>query len=388
MNAIELDAKYSMQVYNRFKIVLARGEGARVWDDRGREYIDCTGGVAVLNIGHCHPAVVRALREQAGRLWQASNWYYTSEQAGLCAELAKIAPMKRARAFLCNSGAEAVEAAFKLARKATKKKEIITMEDGFHGRTMGALSLTWKPKYRQPFEPLVPGVRRVPFNNAGAVRKAINEETAAVIVEPIQGEGGVNVPSEGYLRELRELCSERDVLLIADEVQTGFGRCGRMFASQLYGVEPDIVCVAKGIAGGFPMGGMLARGDVAEKFEKGDHGSTFGGNSLACAAALASIRVIRRERLAEKAAKNGARFLRRLGEIKSGLIKEVRGKGLLVGVELRERARPYCERLAAARVLSSCPSDFVVRFTPPLVASEKELETVAEKFERVVRKGG
>ncbi|MEM4389791.1 MAG: aspartate aminotransferase family protein [Candidatus Micrarchaeia archaeon] len=385
MKAVELDARYSMQVYNRFKIVLTRGRGARVWDERGREYIDCTGGVAVLNVGHCHPEIVRALREQAGRLWQASNWYYTNEQAKLCAELARIAPMPRARAFLCNSGAEAVEAAFKLARKATKKREVIAMEDAFHGRTMGALSLTWKPKYRQPFEPLVPGVRRVPFNNAEALRKAIGEDTAAVIVEPIQGEGGVNVPADGYLREVREICSERDVLLIADEVQTGFGRCGRMFASQIYGVEPDIVCMAKGIAGGFPMGGILAREDVAERFERGDHGSTFGGNSLACAVALATIRVIKRERLAEKAAKNGAKFMRLLAGIRSGLIKEVRGKGLLIGVELRERARAYCERLATERVLSSCPSDFVVRFTPPLVISERELEMVAERFERVVK---
>jgi len=388
MGAMELDAKYAMQVYNRFKVVLVKGRGARVWDERGREYIDCTGGVAVLNVGHCHPEVVRALREQAGRLWQASNWYYTDEQAELSRELAGIAPMRKARVFLCNSGAEAVEAAFKLARKATKKKEVIAMEDGFHGRTMGALSLTWKPRYRQPFEPLVPGVKRVPFNKADAVRKAIGEETAAVIVEPIQGEGGVNVPGDGYLRELREICSERDVLLIADEVQTGFGRCGKMFASQLYGVEPDIVCVAKGIAGGFPMGAMLAGGEVGEKFERGDHGSTFGGNSLACAAALASLRVIRKERLAEKAAKNGRRFLARLDGIESGLIKEVRGKGLLIGVELRERARGYCERLVAERVLSSCPSDFVVRFTPPLVASGEELDAVADRFEKVIRRGG
>jgi len=293
--AIAKDARYVVQSYGRQPVVLAKGKGALVWDVNGREYIDCVAGIAVNNLGHCHPKVVAAIQEQAAKLMHTSNLYYTDIQPELAERLAQITKMDRV--FFANSGTESIEAALKLARKRTGKKGFIAAEHCFHGRTMGALSITHKSKYREPFEPLVPGARFVPYGDADAIRRALNGDVAAVVLEPIQGEGGVQIPPKDYLAEVREICDKAGTLLIFDEVQTGMGRTGKWFAKEHSGVEPDIMCVAKGIAGGFPMGIMAAQEGIASAFRKGDHASTFGGNALGCAAALAAIHAIEEEHL-------------------------------------------------------------------------------------------
>lgn len=380
MDVFGLDAKYVAQTYNRFRIVLARGKGALVWDNAGREYIDCVAGVAVSNVGHCHPKVVKAICEQARKLIATSNWFYNEEQPKLAEKIALIT--NKERTFFCNSGTEAVEAAIKLARKHTKKHGIIAMENAFHGRTIGSLSLTWNPKYKEQFAPLMEGAKHVKFNDAQALRDAIDEKIGAVIVEPIQGEGGIHVADAEYIKEVREICDEKSVLLIFDEVQTGFGRTGRMFAFQRFGVEPDILCMGKAIAGGMPMGAVAANDDIMSSFTLGDHGSTFGGNPLACAAANATIDVIVGEKLAEKAEKNGGYLLRSL--MKVGL--NARGLGLMVGVELAEPCRKYCEQLIEKGVLTTPTAVNVIRIVPPLVISRRQIKRVVDAFASVMPK--
>lgn len=372
MDAIALDKKYLMQTYNRFGVTITRGKGAYVWGDDGKKYLDFVAGVAVNNAGHCHPAIVKAIREQAAKLIHASNWFYNEKQSELAELLVGISPKGLKRVFLCNSGTEAVEAALKLARKKTRKHKFITMEKSFHGRTMGSLAITWKEHYRKPYEPLMPGAVFVEYGNADAARKALDGDVAAVIVEPVQGEGGVNVPPEGYLRELRELCSEKGVLLIMDEIQTGFGRCGRMFACEEEGVLPDIMCVAKGLGGGFPIGAIVVTEEASSAWEAGDHGTTFGGNPLGCAAAVASLKVLVKEKLHLNAGKMGRILLEGLNGIESKKVKAVRGKGLLVGVEVHGEARPFCERLIKHGLLTSCPTKSVIRYSPPLMIGRME----------------
>jgi len=297
---ITLENRHDSGLYPKQPLVLVRGEGARLWDAEGREYIDCVGGHGVANVGHANPAVIRAVTEQVRRLVICPNGFYNDQRAQLLAELTRIAPPGLERAFLCNSGTEAVEAAFKFTRLATHRTKIIAAMRGFHGRTFGALSATWRKVYRQPFEPLVPGFSFVPYNRPARMEQAVDEETAAVILEVVQGEGGVNPGDGDYLRGVQALCRERGALFIVDEVQTGFGRTGRMFASQHHDLRPDLMCVAKSIAGGLPMGAVLISprvGDLPKKV----HGSTFGGNPLACAAALATIRYIEAEHLSQRA---------------------------------------------------------------------------------------
>src|SRR5450759_329267 len=289
--------KYIFQTYTREPIAIRSAKGAIVTDVNGKEYIDCVAGIAVNNVGHCHPIVVDAIKRQEEQLIHVSNLYYTENQALLAQELFNLSGMDRV--FYCNSGAEAVEGALKLARKASGKKEFIATEHAFHGRTSGALSVTHKEKYRKPFEPLAPAIF-LPYNDADAIRSAITNDTAGVILEPVQGEGGVIIPSDGYLKEVREICDEKDTLLILDEVQTGFGRTGKWFAREHSRITPDIMTTAKAIGGGFPMGAMLAKEDVAANFVRGDHASTFGGSALACAAAIANIEVIKKEKLVKR----------------------------------------------------------------------------------------
>ena len=381
---IALEDRHASGVYNKQPLVLVRGAGARLWDAEGNEYIDCIGGHGVANVGHANPFVAQALSDQAQRLLICPNGFYNDQRAQLLAELVRIAPQGLKLAFLCNSGTEAVEAALKFARVSTGRTKVVAAMRGFHGRTFGALSATWRKEYRKPFEPLVPGFAFVPFNRLERMQQAVDEETAAVILEVVQGEGGV-VPGDGeYLRQVQALCQERGTLFIVDEVQTGFGRTGRMFASQHHDLEPDLMCVAKGLAGGLPMGAVLIGPRVGDLPNKA-HGSTFGGNPLACAAALATIRYLESEQLPERAAELGTRLLDGLRAIPSPLVRGVRGLGLMVGVELKGKAASYLAALAERRVLALSAGSNMMRFLPPLVISAEDVDTVVEQVAAVLQ---
>lgn len=379
----EIVGKFDKNVFNTYTrqpIAIKKACGAVVTDVNGKEYIDCVAGIAVNNVGHCHPEVVEAIKRQAEELIHVSNLYYTEKQALLAENLVNLTGMDRV--FFCNSGAEAVEGALKLARKASGKKKFIAAEHAFHGRTRGALSVTHKEKYRKPFEPLAPSVF-VPYNDADAIRAAINEDTAGVILEPVQGEAGVIIPSEDYLSEVREICDETGTLMILDEVQTGFGRTGRWFAREHSGIEPDIMTLAKAMGGGFPMGAMLAREDVASNFGRGDHASTFGGNALSCAAALANIEVIRKEKLVARANELGAYLMKKLTGLKRDYIKEVRGKGLMVGMELSIKCEDLVGKARERGVLLNCTSDSVLRFVPPLSITREQLDKAVGALDEI-----
>jgi acetylornithine/LysW-gamma-L-lysine aminotransferase len=382
---IALEDRHSSGVYPKQPLVLVRGEGARLWDADGREYIDCIGGHGVANVGHANPAVIQAVTEQVQRLIICPNGFYNDQRAQLLAELTRIAPPGLERAFLCSSGAEAVEAALKFARLSTGRKKVVAAMRGFHGRTFGALSATWRKEYREPFEPLVPGFEFVSYNRLERMQQAVDEETATVILEVVQGEGGI-IPGDGeYLRGVQALCRERGALFIADEVQTGFGRTGRMFACQHYDLRPDLMCVAKGIAGGLPMGAVLI-GSQVKDLPKKTHGSTFGGNPLSCAAALATIHYIESEELLQRAAEQGARLLNGLQAISSPLVREVRGLGLMVGIELKDNSATYLAALAERGVLALTAGSTVMRFLPPLVISAEEVDTVVGQTAAVLQK--
>jgi acetylornithine/LysW-gamma-L-lysine aminotransferase len=368
-------------------LAIVRGEGARLWDANGQTYIDCMSGHGVANVGHANPAVLQAIEEQAQRLTVCPNGFYNDRRAQLLPELIRIAPPGLERVFMCNSGAEAVEAALKFARASTGRTKIVAAMRGFHGRTFGALSATWRKEYREPFEPLVPGFEFAPYNQLERMKQAVDEETAAVILEVVQGEGGV-IPGDGdYLRGVQALCQERGALFIADEVQTGFGRTGQMFACQHYGLQPDVMCLAKAIAGGFPMGAVLI-GPRVRELPKKSHGSTFGGNPLACAAALATIHYIESEGLSQRAAELGTRLMDGLKAIPSPLVREVRGLGLMVGVELKGKSAPYLAALAERGVLALSAGATVMRFLPPLVIGEEDVDTVVEQVTEVLSENG
>jgi len=365
-------------------IALVRGKGARVWDAQGREYIDCIGGHGVAIVGHANPQVAEAVAAQARKLLVCPGSFCNDVRAELLTELMRIAPAGIARAFLCNSGAEAVEAALKIARLVTGRKRLVAAMRGFHGRTLGALSVTWRREYREAFEPLIPEVSFVPYNDIAALEEALSGgDVAGVILEVVQGEGGVIVGEGEYLRAVQGLCRKNGTLFIVDEVQTGFGRTGRMFACEHHGLEPDLLCLAKGIAGGVPMGAVLIHERLG-KMPPRKHGSTFGGSPLACAAALAAIRFILKERLPQRAAELGAYFMEKLRGIDSPAIREVRGLGLMVGVELKERAGPYLSELAERGILALSAGATVIRFLPPLVISREELDQVVAALSEVL----
>ncbi len=372
--------KYIFNTYTRQPIAIKSARGAVVTDVGGKEYIDCVAGIAVNNVGHCHPTVVNAIKRQAEQLIHVSNLYYTEQQAVLAEELVNLTGMDRV--FFCNSGAEAVEGALKLARKASGRKEFIATEHAFHGRTRGALSVTHKEKYRKPFEPLAPAVF-VPYNDAGAIKAAINENTAGVILEPVQGEGGVIIPSDDYLKEVREVCDENDTLLILDEVQTGFGRTGKWFAKEHSGIKPDIMTTAKAMGGGFPMGAMMAREEVAANFGRGDHASTFGGNALACAAALANIDVIKKEGLVKRSEELGNYLISKLKSLNKDYVVEIRGKGLMVGMELSVRCEDIVNKARERGVLLNCTSESVLRFVPPLTITKEQLDKAVSVLDEI-----
>jgi predicted acetylornithine/succinylornithine family transaminase/N-acetyl-ornithine/N-acetyl-lysine deacetylase len=386
---IEQENTYTSGVYSKRPVAIVRGSGATVWDANGREYIDCMAGHGVANIGHGRSKIAAALAAQAQRLVTCSETLYNDVRAQLLERLAGVLPEGLSRIFLCNSGTEAVEGAFKFARLATGRTNIIATLRGFHGRSMGALSATWEPHYREPFAPLLPGVSHIRYNNLAAAEAAINDQTAAVIVELVQGEGGVHVATQEFITGVARLCRERGALLIIDEIQTGFGRTGRLFACEHYGVQPDILCLAKALGGGIPMGAICLGTRVIEsgRISKGVHGSTFGGNPLACATALTTLDIIENEHLPEHAARLGEYALERLRAIRSPLIREVRGKGLLIGVELTRRAQPYLEALMERGILSLPAGPNVVRLLPPLVITEEQMARVLDIVEEVLTGG-
>ncbi len=380
---MELENQHTSGVYPKRPVVIVRGEGARLWDDQGREYIDCVGGQGAANLGHANPYVAEAIAEQSRRLISCTEIFYNDRRAELLAKLVSIAPPGLERAYLCNSGAEAIEAAIKFARLSTRRTGIVAMMRGFHGRTMGALSATWEKAYREPFEPLVPGFTHVPYDNLERADAAITDQTAGVIVEVVQGEGGVRPGSAEFLHGLQRLCRERGALLILDEIQTGFGRTGRMFAAEHHGLEPDILCVAKSMAGGLPMGATLL-GPRVVNVEPLMHGSTFGGNPLACAASLAAIRYIEDYNLPGRAAELGAYTLGRLRELQSPLIRDVRGLGLLIGIELKQKVTPILMALMERGVLALPAGGNVLRLLPPLVIERADLDRVVSAIQEVL----
>ena len=380
---IATEQTFTSGAYPKREIALVRGKGVRVWDAEGREYIDCIAGHGVANVGHCHPTVTAAIQEQAATLVTASEAVYNDQRAALLAELTARTPGDLNRVFLCNSGAEAVEGAIKFARYFTGRPGIIAAMRGFHGRTMGALSATWNPKYREPFLPLVPGFSHVPYNDLEAVAKAITPDTAAILIEVVQGEGGVRPADEDYLLGLRELCDEREMLLVADEIQTGVGRTGRWFACDHVGLVPDLLCVGKALGGGVPMGAVVFRERLGTMPVK-THGSTFGGNPLVCAASRAVLRVMADEDLPARAGRLGERLMADLRAIQSPLVREVRGRGLMVGVELRQRVTPLLKGLMEKGVLALPAGTTVLRLLPPLVIEEADLDAVVNTIAQVL----
>ena len=381
MTIQELEDQFTSGVYAKRPLALVRGAGAHVWDSDGHEYIDCVGGQGAANVGHANPQVAAAIAQQAQTLISCPEMFYNDRRAALEQKITSITGLPRV--FLSNSGTEAVEAAIKFARLATKRTGVIAAMRGFHGRTFGALSATWDKKYREPFEPLVPDFSHIPYNDVAALEAAIDFKTAAVLLEVVQGEGGVRLGSREFLRQAQDLCRDRGAMLILDEVQTGFGRTGKMFAFQQDGLEPDLLCLAKSMAGGLPMGATLI-GTRIGALPPAAHGSTFGGNPLACAASLATIEVLESQHLADRAAALGAWFIDQLKQIKSPLIREVRGRGLMVGLELKQKVAPYLQALLKHRVLALPAGLTVLRFLPPLVIEQSDLAHVVEAVSQVV----
>ncbi len=381
---LAIQEQYEFDVYPKRDIVLVKGKGSKVWDSQGKEYVDCASGHGVANIGHCNELVAQAISEQAQTLITCDGTYYNDKKALLLEKLISIAPSNLRRAFLCNSGAETIEAAIKFARYSTKKKNFICANRGFHGRTLGALSATFQPKYKEDFEPLVPGFKFVPFNNFEKLAAEVNDQTAGIILEIVQGEGGVYVGSREYFQQVRQLCDEKGILLIIDEVQTGFCRTGKMFACQHYDLQPDILCVAKSMAGGFPMGAVLC----SEKVEVpvgGKHGSTFGGNPLACAAAIAAIDFMIDNKLDIQAVEKGNYFIKQLKKHQFPQVREIRQLGLMIGIELKEKVTPYLIQLMELGVLGLPAGQLVLRLLPPLIISYEEIDEVVDKIVRVLK---
>ncbi len=382
-----------MHTYSRFPVALEKGRGMRAWSLDGKEYLDFLAGIAVNALGHCHPRVVVAIQKQAQRLLHVSNLYYIPGQV----ELARILVENSCadKVFFCNSGAESVESAIKLARKHARNRgdderyEIVCASNSFHGRTMGALSATGQEKYHRGFGPLLQGFRHVPFGNIDAMRKEIGPKTCGVLLEPIQGEGGIQVPSEGYLKRVRDLCTERNVPLIFDEVQTGVGRTGHLFAYQYFGVKPDILCLAKGLGGGFPIGAMLAIDEIAQAFAPGSHASTFGGNPLAVSAAIATLETILEDGLILDGVERMGTYLKNTLEIVrkkfSTIVKDVRGVGLMVGMEVSVDPAVIVKAALQRGLLVGSAGANVVRFTPPLIVNERDIDAMAAIIDNVLK---
>ncbi len=379
---IATEQLHEVGLYAKRPVAIVRGEGAHLWDAEGRMYIDCMSGQGSANLGHSHPALVQAIQSQVSRLISCGEVLPNDQRAAYLQALTAALPFP-ARIFFCNSGAESIEASIKFARLCTGRARVVAARRGFHGRTFGALSATWEPKYRKPFEPLLPDFSHVPYNDLDALAAAVDEQTAAVLLEPVQGEGGVYAPAAGYLEGARRICDEHGALLLLDEVQTGFGRTGRLFTIEHSGVVPDMLALAKSIAGGLPMG-AVALHEKHGTLPPGSHGTTFGGNPVVCAAARVVLRVLQEEDLPRQAAEKGAWLLERLRGLESSRIREVRGMGLLVGIELKERVQPYLAALIERGVLALPAGATVLRLLPPLIISYDDLETVVSHIKEML----
>jgi acetylornithine/LysW-gamma-L-lysine aminotransferase len=383
---MDIENRYLANVFSNKPIVLTRGKGALVWDINGKEYVDCSTSYGVALLGHCHPKVVAAVQAQAEQLITCHSSYYNDKRAEFIEKLVKITPKGLDKAFLSNSGAESVECAIKLARKYTGKPEIIALMGAFHGKTMGALSVTWDKKYREPFIPLVPEIKHVAPDNADKIREAITDKTAAVLMEPIRGEGGIRVPPDGYLQVVRQICDEKNVLLAFDEVQTSFGRTGKLFGCQNWGVIPDIMCLAKPFAGGLPIGITVAKENIMASLKIGEHSTTFSGSPLVCSAGCAAIDALVEENLTERAAEIGKYFKTGLEGLmaKHKLVKEVRGLGLMLGMELRFDAHNIILKAADRGLLVLDAGRTVVRLLPPLVINKKQIDRAINVLDEVL----
>lgn len=381
----EVEKAHSCSAYLKRPISIERGKGSRVWDSDGKEYIDCVSGYGAALIGHCNTEVIENIKRQAERLISCPQIFYNSMRAQLLHRLAEITQGYLNHAFLCNSGSEAVDAALKFARITTKKKEIIASMRGFHGWTFGALSATWDKKMREPFLPLVPGFLHVPFNRIEPLLEKVSQDTAAIVLEIVQGNGGIYVASKEYLVEVEKICRKNGLLLIVDEIQTGFGRTGKMFAFQHFGIHPDMVCVSKSMAGGFPMGAVLMNEEVAMSIPPRSHPITFGGNPLACAAGLGTIDYIIDNNLAEKAWEMGEYFKKELERIDSPIVREIRGLGLMIGLELDRPALPYIQLLYRSGILTLGAGKRVIRYLPPLTIGKEEVRAVVEKTSETLK---
>lgn len=373
---IDTETKHTSGVYAKQTLTIVRGQGASLFDVDGNEYLDCSSGHGVANLGHAHPKIAEALYKQANTLITLFETFPNDQRAILMEKITALVPGLD-RVFFCNSGTEAVEAAFKFARISTGRKNFIAAMRAFHGRTYGSLSATFNKKYREGFEPLLPGVSHVSYNNIEALDKAVNEETAAVILEVVQGEGGVYPASFEYMQAVRRICDERGALLIVDEIQTGFGRTGKMFAIEHYSVTPDLLTCAKSLAGGVPMGAVLI-GPRVKNLTPGVHGSTFGGNPLSCAAANAALDVMKDEDLAGQAAAKGAYLMEKLKAIQSPNIREVRGLGLMVGIEMKQKVAGYIKALQERKIIALNAGMTVIRLLPPLVITYEQIDHLIE----------
>ncbi len=389
---VKLTKQHVASTYGRFPIALTRGKGTKVWDASGKQYTDFVAGLAVDNLGHCHPAVVSAIRKQAGQLLHVSNLFHIESQSLLAKEL--TCHSFADKVFFCNSGTEANEAAIKLARRyfydkgEKNRREIITMKNSFHGRTMGSISATGQKKFHEGFAPLLPGFKYVAFNDLEAMKKALSSKTCAVMVEPVQGEGGVNLPDKTYLKELKKLCAKNGSLLIFDEVQTAFGRTGKLFAYENFGVKPDIMTLAKALGAGVAIGAIVATNKVMKSFVPGTHAATFGGNPLACSAALSAFKVYTKAGFLQKAEQAGDYFIARLQELgkKFSVVKEVRGVGLMLAMELKQPAGIVVEDCMREGYLINCIKQNILRFIPPLIITKKEIDGLIEVLSQSLKK--
>ena len=388
---ISIADKCIMGTYRRYPVVFTRGRGMKLWDSEGREYLDFVAGIAVCSLGHAHPAVTRAMQEQAERLVHVSNLYYIEAQIEYARLLTENCALKKV--FFCNSGAEANEGAIKLARKfgndssSGMRNEIISMIASFHGRTMATITATGQEKFQQGFHPLLPGFKYAPFNDLETLAGMITERTCAVLVEPIQAEGGIRLPAPGYFAGLRKLCDERNILLILDEVQVGMGRTGSLFAYEQEGIIPDIITMAKAMGNGFPLGATLAGEKVAAAFEPGSHASTFGGNPLGMAAARVTLEILLSEGIIQECRNKGSYLMARMQELQARhkLIKEVRGRGLLVGVELNREAAVIIARAMKRGLLIASAGPNVLRFVPPLIATKQDIDQATAILDEVFK---
>ncbi|MAT99109.1 MAG: aspartate aminotransferase family protein [Anaerolineaceae bacterium] len=380
---IQQEDQFGSGVYGKRNMAIVRGEGTTVWDENSRPYLDCATGIGVANVGHCHPQVVAAITAQASQLITCQEMFYNDQRAQFQARLAAVLPGDLNRVYLCNSGTEAVEAAIKFARLSTGRPGIVAAMRGFHGRTLGALSATHNKKYRQPFEPLVSRFSHVPFGNIEQLDEAITEETAALILEIVQGEGGVRLAEPAFFHEASRLCHERGALLIIDEVQTGYGRTGKLFACEHYNLVPDLICLGKAMAGGLPMG-AVGIGPRVQNLAPGLHGSTFGGNPLLCAAGTAILDIFQQTDLATRAAALGEQFRQQVEALSLPLVREVRGLGLMIGIELRQRAMPFVQALMEEGIIALTAGSTVIRLLPPLTITADELDRVVAALAHVL----